>query len=229
MLNYYSKKQPEYLIEDWPGKYETFSWIEFAVTIPNAIFVVTTLKENGMPNANIQSWGLMLNEGESNHFLMAILRHQHTYSNIIRNGEWCINYLPRDRQVEALKTIQNNTEVNDEIVNSGLTPLKLHCMQTPGISESKIVLECKLKWHKALVDNSRWELFCGEICGFHLDDSILIADPEKRIANLNLMYNVRGTVNPVNGDYYGPNTLGILNSIEKCYDDCGDKYRYTNE
>jgi hypothetical protein len=27
------------------------------------------------------------------------------------------------------------------------------------------------------------------------------------------MYNVRGTVNPLNGNFYGPNTLGLLNQV----------------
>ena len=68
-----------------------------------------------------------------------------------------------------------------------------------------MILECRLKWHQPLNVDSQWELFCGEVCGFHLDDSIVTADPEKRIAALNLLYNVRGTINPVNGDYYGLN------------------------
>jgi hypothetical protein len=27
------------------------------------------------------------------------------------------------------------------------------------------------------------------------------------------MYNVRGTVHPLNGDYHGPNTLGLLSQV----------------
>jgi Mg2+/Co2+ transporter CorB len=54
--------QPEYLIEDWPGKYDVFSWLEYIVTVPNPIFIVTTRKANGAPNANLQSWGLLIGE-----------------------------------------------------------------------------------------------------------------------------------------------------------------------
>jgi hypothetical protein len=44
--------QPAYLVEDWPGKYDVFSWLEYIVTVPNPIFFVTTRKPNGAPNAN---------------------------------------------------------------------------------------------------------------------------------------------------------------------------------
>jgi hypothetical protein len=41
----------------------------------------------------------------------------------------------------------------------------------------------------------------------------MVVTPEQRIENLGLMYNVRGTVNPLNGKFYGPNTLGLLNKV----------------
>ena len=39
--------QPPFLVEDWPGNYEIFSWLEYIVTVPNPMFLVTTFKENG--------------------------------------------------------------------------------------------------------------------------------------------------------------------------------------
>ena len=47
--------QPEYLVEDWPGKYEVFSWLEYVVTVPNPIFLVTTRKANGAPSV-LSTW-----------------------------------------------------------------------------------------------------------------------------------------------------------------------------
>ena len=51
--------QPGYLVEDWPGKYEHFSWLEYVVNVPNPVFLVTTRKPNGAPNANLHAWGLL--------------------------------------------------------------------------------------------------------------------------------------------------------------------------
>ena len=33
-----------------------FSWKEFVVTVPSPLFLVTTYKDNGQPNACMQSW-----------------------------------------------------------------------------------------------------------------------------------------------------------------------------
>ena len=113
--------QPEYLIEDWPGKYEIFSWLEYVVTVPNPIFIITTRKANGAPNANLKSWGLLIGE-------------KGNYSSV------------------------------------------LHLV---------------------------------------MDEVIMVPDPVERVRAMNLMYNVRSTVNPLNGEQYGPNTLGLLNKVEK--------------
>ncbi len=58
--------QPGFFVEDWPGKYEVFSWLEYVVTVPNPIFLITTYKENGKPNANLHSWGFPV--GDCDHF-----------------------------------------------------------------------------------------------------------------------------------------------------------------
>ncbi|MBN2003619.1 MAG: flavin reductase [Anaerolineae bacterium] len=205
--------QPHYLVEDWPGKYEAFSWLEYVVTIPNPIFVITTRKANGAANANMHSWGLLVGEGEHYSSLLALLDHTHTYTNILREGEWCLNlpsvkYLP-----QCSKTIFLNGPDNDEVADAGLTAEPAQTVQAPRIAEFAINLECKLAWHRPLFEGSRWHLFVGHVQHVAMDESAMAVEPEQRIANLELMYNVRGTVNPLNGDYYGPNTLGLLNQV----------------
>ena len=78
--------QPGYLVEDWPGKYDVFSWLEYIVTVPNPIFFVTTRKANGAPNANLNSWGFLIGEKGNYSILMALLNNSHTYKNILREG-----------------------------------------------------------------------------------------------------------------------------------------------
>ena len=97
--------QPECLVEDWPGKYEVFSWLEYAITIPNPIFVVTTQKANGAPNANLHSWGLLIGERGNYSSLLALLDHTHTYANILREGEWCINVPSFEHYPQYFETI----------------------------------------------------------------------------------------------------------------------------
>ena len=213
MKHYFTREKPDCLIEDWPGKYDIFSWLEFGITVPNPIYLITSYKENDIPNGNLQSWGLLLGEGKQNHFLMAILKHQHTYANIKRTGEWCVNYLSKDfiRQVNA--TINNNDKLTDELTASGLTVIPSRIIHAPSVDESMVTLECKLKWEQSLVDDSKWGLVCGEIVQVAIEDAVLAVKPEERIAAMGLMYNIRGTVNPLNGEYHGPNTYGLIGDI----------------
>lgn len=46
-----------------------------------------------------------------------------------------------------------------------------------------------------------------------IDDDVLAVEPEKRIAAMNLMYNIRGTVNPLNGEYHSQNTFGLIGQV----------------
>lgn len=206
-------EKPEYVVEDWSGKYSAFSWLEYVVTVPNAIFIVTTLKPNGNANANLHSWGLLLGHGNAQLSLLAILNHTHTYDNILRTKEWVVNYPGLDDAEQCSKTIQVNLDDNDEIEESGFTREESKFVSAPRIAESSYVLECRLLWHKPLTDNSQWHLFCGKVVHVAVDDEALPVDQSERMNNLKLMYNVRGTVNPLNDEYYGPNAIGLLKEI----------------
>lgn len=39
--------------------------------------------------------------------------------------------------------------------------------------------------------------------------------------NMQLMYNIRCTVNPLNGEFYGPNSIGLLSEVVKIFRDDG--------
>jgi flavin reductase (DIM6/NTAB) family NADH-FMN oxidoreductase RutF len=88
-------------------------------------------------------------------------------------------------------------------------------VQAPRIAECAINVECKLAWHRPLHEGSVWHLFVGRVQHVAMDESAMVVTPEQRIANLELMYNVRGMVNPLNGEFYGPNTLGLLNQVRR--------------
>jgi flavin reductase (DIM6/NTAB) family NADH-FMN oxidoreductase RutF len=223
MKHFFSREKPDCLVEDWPGKFDTFSWLEFGITVPNPIFIVTSLKEGNIPNANLQSWGLLLGEGKYNHFLLALLKHQHTYSNILRTKEWCVNYISKEFIDQSFETIQKNDVNTDEISSSGFTMGKSKIIKSPFIEESKVCLECELSWEKSVIEDSKWSLLCGKIVNIIIDDSVFVVEPEKRIEAMNLMYNIRSIVNPLNGDYYGPNTIGIINEVIRYFDDTGKK------
>ena len=45
-----------------------FSWKEFVVTVPSPLFLVTTYKSNGKPNACMQSWANFTSANHGNGF-----------------------------------------------------------------------------------------------------------------------------------------------------------------
>lgn len=145
-------KKPDYLVEDWPGKYTAFSWLEYVVSIPNPIYIITTLKDNKLPNANLQSWGLLLGSGDEFWSILAVLKHQHTYMNIINEKEWCINYPAFSQYPESFNTIYKNSIEDDEISKAGFTIEDSVVIKTPRIKESLINLECKLEWERTLCE-----------------------------------------------------------------------------
>lgn len=209
--------QPEYLVEDWPGKYDVFSWLEYIVTVPNPIFFVTTRKPNGAPNANLTSWGFLIGEKGNYSILMALLNNSHTYKNILREGEWCVGFPSFQHYRQCFETIRLNQPDNDEITDSGLTVELPKCVQAPRIAECLINLECRLEWHRPLYENSRWHLFTGRVLHLAMDESVMVPDPVERIRLMELMYNVRSTVHPLTGEQYGPNTLGLLSRVEDIF------------
>jgi len=213
--------QPEYLIEDWPGKYEVFSWLEYVVTVPNPIFLVTTRKANGEPNANLQSWGLLIGEKGNYSSLLALLDNSHTYDNILREGEWCVGFPSFEHYPQCFETIYCNGPDNDEITGAGFTVEAAKTVRAPRITECTVSLECRLAWHRPLYEDSRWHLFAGRVLHLAMDDAIMVPEPVARLRTMGLMYNVRSTVDPRTGEQYGPNSLGLLNQVEKMVSDEG--------
>lgn len=209
--------QPEYLIEDWPGKYNVFSWLEYVVTVPNPIFFVTTLKANGSPNANLNSWGFLIGEKDNYTSLMAVLDSSHTYENILREGEWCLCFPSFQHYRQCLETIRLNLPDNDEITDSGFTVELSKKVQAPRIAECLVNLECRLEWHRPLYENSPWHLFAGRVLHLALDESVMVPNPAERMRTMSLMYNIRSTVHPMTGEQYGPNTFGLLSRVEDIF------------
>jgi hypothetical protein len=54
---------PADIQQGWDGQFQVFSWYNFVLNIPTAVFIVTTQKENGLPNAQLNAWGMLLGSG----------------------------------------------------------------------------------------------------------------------------------------------------------------------
>ena len=209
---------PENLEEIWPGSYNLFSWLEYVVTIPNPLFVITTRKANGEPNACLHSWGFLVGDRDNYTSILGVLDYYHTYENILREGEWCLNYPSVDDYEKCFETIHVNEADNDEITEAGLTVDAAQAIRAPRIAECQINLECRLEWHRPLYDNSQWRLVAGRVVHVAIDEKVLTHDPTERMKAMRLMYNIRGTINPVSGEMHGPNSLGLISEVVRAFD-----------
>jgi flavin reductase (DIM6/NTAB) family NADH-FMN oxidoreductase RutF len=134
---------PKHFVEYWPGQYEVFSHFEYACGIPHVLFAVTTLKENGKPNINFHAWSCFQGDEGGFFVVMAgIYQHTHTYANIMREGEFCVNFLSVQYYDALVKTIQHNGMETDEFEAGGFTPEPSRTISAPRISESFLTLEC---------------------------------------------------------------------------------------
>jgi len=210
---------PDNLVELWPGSYNLFSWLEYLVTIPHPIFLITTRKANGNPNACLHSWGFLVGDRDNYTSILGLLDYYHTYENILREGEWCLNFPRMDDYQKCFETIHVNNPTNDEITEAGLTVELSQVIRAPRIAECPINLECQLEWHRPLNENSQWHLLAGRIVHVAMDDNAVVPDPVERMQFMRLMYNIRGTINPFSGEMYGPNSLGLLSEVVKAFDE----------
>jgi flavin reductase (DIM6/NTAB) family NADH-FMN oxidoreductase RutF len=209
---------PENLEEIWPGSYDLFSWLDYAVTIPYPMFLITTRKANGNPNACLHSWGFLTGDRDNYTSILSVLDYYHTFENILREGEWCLNFPSVGDYEKCFETIHVNEEDNDEISDAGLTAESSQFIRAPRIVECPVNIECKLEWHRPLYENSQWHLMAGRVVHVAMDDEVLTHDPAQRMRNWELMYNIRGTLNPISGEMYGPNSLGLINEVIKAFD-----------
>ncbi len=127
------------------------SHLECAAGIPQALFAITTRKENGQPNVCFHSWSCF--HGDKTAFfavLGGLFQHTHTYANILREGVFCLNFLPLSAYEGLCKTILYNQEDLDEIQAGGFTLEPAATMDAPCIRESFLQLECTLEEAKDL-------------------------------------------------------------------------------
>jgi flavin reductase (DIM6/NTAB) family NADH-FMN oxidoreductase RutF len=108
-----------------------------------ALFAISTLKENGMPNIAFHSWSCF--QGDKNGYfviLSGLLTHTHTYKNILRTKEFCVNFLSSNYYDNILKTIKNNHYDEDEFLIGGFSQEKAAVVNCPRIAESFLSFEC---------------------------------------------------------------------------------------
>ena len=205
MKHVFGPEKPEHVAEGWPGQFTTiFSWLDCLFTLPRPVSVITTRKANGAPNACPDAWGTLLGGGEDYSSLIAVYHHYHTYENILREREWCINFPDSTMESKWDQTMRSNDPDNDEITDAGFTVEQAQTVQAPRIAECLINLECRLEWDRPLYEGSNMHLFCGRITALAMDESLMHLGQDERLRAMSLSYLVHGQINPLTGALLDP-------------------------
>lgn len=103
---------PKGIKETWEGQFSVFSWYNFVLNVPSAVFIVTTLKENGHANAQLNAWGMMIGSGKEQKFLL------HEEPGIVRvpRVKECFAHL--ECKLDWIKNVESEEKVNALIQGS---------------------------------------------------------------------------------------------------------------
>ena len=171
--------KPENFIDRWPGEFEVFSHYEMALGIPHALFLITTLKENGKPNACFQSWSSFYGDCGGYYALTPLVQRSHTYGNILRTKEFCINFLSAQYFDACYQTVWNNEDETDEIAAGGFTPEPAQHIAAPRVREAFLSLECRYISHQDLSGKGIQALVIGQVIAAAMEDEYLNGSEKK--------------------------------------------------
>jgi flavin reductase (DIM6/NTAB) family NADH-FMN oxidoreductase RutF len=205
--------KPDNFIDRWPGEFRIFSHFEMALGIPHSLFLITTLKENGKSNACFQSWSSFSGDSGGYFAITPILQTTHTYQNILRTKEFCINFINAQYFDACYKTIINNSDDTDEIAAGGFTAEQARCISVPRIQEAFLSIECTFHSNIDLSGKGIMSLIIGKVLSAAMDDDY-INGSEKKYGKDGFMYYLYDLQDFTFGDQ-GERKIASLNFLRK--------------
>lgn len=193
------ERKPENFAEYWPGQYEVFSHFEYAAGIPSVLHAVTTLKENGAPNVNFNFSGSFTGDGDGYFAVIPLYRHSHTYRNILRTGEFVVNFLGVAHFDALMATIQHNGDGEDEFEAGGFHPEPSKTVQCPRMREAFLSLECKLEKELDLSGSGRAALIIGRVTRIAAEEAYA-AGIDGKYGDDGFMLNIHSPKNLISGE-----------------------------
>lgn len=174
-----------------------FSWADYVTSIPAPLFLVTTYKSNGQPNASLHSWACFSgNEGGFYAILSRVYKSGHFYKTIHETNEAVLNFPTAELYDKCLLTVSNNGVEVDEITQSGFTAEPASIVNAPRIRECFLNIECRFLWEKEIKAGDETVLMCLEAVNIAMDEEHINEAKKGRFGETGYVYNVMRTVNP---------------------------------
>ncbi len=176
-----------------------FSWTESVLAIPAPLVCVTSYKDNGLPNASMQSWCCFGGNDGFYVLFSAVNKYTHMYSSILKNKQFAVNFPDKNVFMKCMATIDNNSYEEDELASSGLTAVPASKINAPLIKECFLNIECELVWSKELKEGGDHYVFCAKTIGINMDDEHYNADKLGRYGETGYLYNIHSPIDPDTG------------------------------
>lgn len=176
-----------------------FSWLEHVLAVPSPLVVVTSYKDNGLPNATMQSWCTFVGEDGFYCLFSSVNKYMHMYSTINKTKQLVINFPSKDVFMKCMKTIKNNAYDTDEITASGLSVESAVKVNAPRIKECFLNLECEYVWEKEIVPDSNHVVMCVKVIGICMDEDHYNVEKLGRYGDTGYLYNIHSPRNPETG------------------------------
>jgi flavin reductase (DIM6/NTAB) family NADH-FMN oxidoreductase RutF len=192
------RERPEFFQESWPGEFDHFSHFEGGAAVPGVLSLITTLKGNGRNNACFFAGASFMGDKDNYYAVLPGMGGGHTYANIMREKEFCVNFISSEYYAACEKTIANNEEGDDEITAGGFTAEPAKMIKAPWIGESFVSFECKLVTAYDIAGNGKYIICIGEVLlarvgeNYHLPDHIC--------GNSGFMFSINAAANPLTGE-----------------------------
>lgn len=175
--------------QGWEGQFEIFSWYNFVLNVPTNVFLVTTLKENGLSNVQLNAWGMLIGSGTEPKFILQVMNSADTLRLIERNREFVINLPSRDLRDRLLKAAEHFDAETDEISAAGFTAEKAGLVKAPRIRECFAHYECVLDWARPVEEKVGVNtLVQGSVVRAAVDDEFFVDDVAEAYRRRGLVY-----------------------------------------
>jgi flavin reductase (DIM6/NTAB) family NADH-FMN oxidoreductase RutF len=187
-------------------------WVFSNILLPCPLYVITTVDEAGVPNAQPNSWGLPYGAGDMQMFLFSCETSHHTFENALATREFVVNVPSVDVCKQVMRTVTHYPRGVDEIAASGLTPLPSKHVKAPGIAECRAHVECTVIWHHTVptANGGGNAVIAGKIVAASADREVLEASAIDKLTIMETPFLTNRSVDARGWVISDPQMCGII-------------------
>jgi len=166
-------------------------WFHSNILIPYPLYIITTVDEHGIPNAQPNTWGLPFGDRFGQFFVFYDWASHHTIQNVITTKEFVINVPSEDQVSQAMRTVEHYPRGVDEIAASGLTAIPSTVVKVPRIEECKAHFECRVCWHRETHPRGQDDtgmLVLGEIVAASGEYDVVAGTSPEKVERMRTVY-----------------------------------------